>query len=204
MPKIFEGDLSVSNSFLKVDLGKIRSNYRKIKDRVGKGVKIASVLKSNAYGLGIYYVAPIIMESGCRDIFVTYVSEARIIKKIAKEKGISDMNIYRQDTLTSNITNGSVGNMYGGAISYNQMKSKNSFSGFTFGSIWYMDSTTAEGNITASNQINRGYPLLTNGSIQFTSEANVQIFINGIATGESASSNNNLSYRLLMPLLVQS
>jgi len=94
MPKIFEGDLSVSNSFLKVDLGKIRSNYRKIKDRVGKGVKIASVLKSNAYGLGIYYVAPIIMESGCRDIFVTYVSEARIIKKIAKEKGISDMNIY--------------------------------------------------------------------------------------------------------------
>lgn len=87
-------DLAVSNSFLKVDLIKVRNNYRRILEHVSKDVKVASVLKSNAYGFGIKYIAPVVMHEGCRDIFVTYLSEANLVNDIALELCINDVNIF--------------------------------------------------------------------------------------------------------------
>ena len=53
-----------------IDLNAIKNNYRIIKKRIGKNCKIASVLKANAYGLGVRKIAKVLDELGCEIYFV--------------------------------------------------------------------------------------------------------------------------------------
>ena len=64
---------------LEVDLGKIRSNFRKICALVAPG-KVTAVLKANAYGLGVMTVAKVCMEAGADSFAVADVNEALELK----------------------------------------------------------------------------------------------------------------------------
>ncbi|KKQ80500.1 MAG: alanine racemase [Parcubacteria group bacterium GW2011_GWC2_38_7] len=70
-------------TWVEVDQGKILNNFNQFRKRVGKEVKIASVIKSNAYGHGLENVAQILKNK--TDYFaVDSISEALIVRKISK------------------------------------------------------------------------------------------------------------------------
>lgn len=78
-------NLGIYTNLMRIDLGKIRYNYesmtRYIKER-SPNSEAGVVLKSNAYGIGIKEVAPIVYSAGARRIFVMYIEEANTVRKV--------------------------------------------------------------------------------------------------------------------------
>ena len=67
-----------------VDLAALRSNLAWIRHRAGKGVKIITVVKADAYGHGLKQIAGLLMQSGT-DIFgVANLAEARAIHSVGR------------------------------------------------------------------------------------------------------------------------
>jgi len=60
---------------LTLDLAALAHNYRLIAARVAPA-RMSAVVKSNAYGLGIKHVAPVLYHAGCRLFFVAQIIEA--------------------------------------------------------------------------------------------------------------------------------
>ena len=70
-------------TWVEIDQGKILNNFSQFRKRVGKGVKIAAVLKANAYGHGLENVTEILKNK--TDYFaVDSIREALIVRKISK------------------------------------------------------------------------------------------------------------------------
>jgi alanine racemase len=67
-----------------IDLSALRGNLAWIRHRVGKDVKIITVVKADAYGHGLKQIAALLMQSGT-DIFgVANLNEAEAIRSIGK------------------------------------------------------------------------------------------------------------------------
>lgn len=67
-----------------VDLSALRGNLAWIRDRVGSGVKIITVVKADAYGHGLKQIAGLLMQSGT-DIFgVANLAEAQAIRAVGQ------------------------------------------------------------------------------------------------------------------------
>ena len=67
-----------------VDLSALRENLGWLRDQVGPGVKILTVVKADAYGHGLKQIAALLMQSGT-DIFgVANLAEARSIRSVGK------------------------------------------------------------------------------------------------------------------------
>lgn len=64
-----------AGAILTIDLDAIAENYRRLQDRLG-GTACAAVVKADAYGLGIEYVAPALAAAGARSFFVAQLDEA--------------------------------------------------------------------------------------------------------------------------------
>ena len=75
-----------------INLNAIKNNYRIIKKRIGKNCKIASVLKANAYGLGVRKIAKVLDELGCEIYFVATLSEGIELRRISKKSKILVLN----------------------------------------------------------------------------------------------------------------
>ena len=76
----------VYNSYMAVDLNKLKSNFEKIRARVGSGVEVIPILKGNAYGLGGVGLAKFYAGTlGSKMIGVAHVREAAELR----EAGIS-------------------------------------------------------------------------------------------------------------------
>ena len=60
---------------LTIDVAAIRWNYRSLRSRLSAYVRCAAVVKADAYGLGVRYVAPALHAEGCRDFFVAHLDE---------------------------------------------------------------------------------------------------------------------------------
>ena len=71
--------------WVEVDLGVLIDNYRKIAARV-KPAKVLSVLKANAYGLGVGPYSKALYDAGCRDFGVAEPFEALELKKAIGDK----------------------------------------------------------------------------------------------------------------------
>ncbi|MDD2573911.1 MAG: alanine racemase [Bacillota bacterium] len=70
-------DLGVGNTYLEVDLKKIKANLMKIKDHIGKDCEAMPVLKANAAGMGLEEMGLFIAgECGVKTIAVAQVFEA--------------------------------------------------------------------------------------------------------------------------------
>jgi len=75
-------DLGVGNTFLEVDLKKIKDNLAKIKDHIGKGCDVMPVLKANAAGMGLEKMGLYMTgECGVSIIAVAQVFEAVKLKE---------------------------------------------------------------------------------------------------------------------------
>ncbi|WP_298234305.1 alanine racemase [uncultured Azohydromonas sp.] len=70
-----------AGAVLSIDLGAIRDNWRRLRERVGSA-RCAAVLKADAYGLGAARVAPVLSDAGCRDFFVAHLDEALALKPV--------------------------------------------------------------------------------------------------------------------------
>lgn len=68
-------------TILEIDLNALEHNYRFLRSRVGKGVKLMAVLKAYAYGTEIESVAKRLTELGADYLAVAYTSEGITLRK---------------------------------------------------------------------------------------------------------------------------
>lgn len=73
---------------LQINLSAIEENYTRFSQVIRPGSRIAAVLKSDAYGLGIQPVGALLPRSGCRDFVVGTVEEAEALRKVAWNQSI--------------------------------------------------------------------------------------------------------------------
>ena len=81
-------DNFLKRTWSEVDLDKIRKNFDIIREKVGQQTKIMSVVKANAYGHGITYVAKELIKSGTDWFAVSNLEEALQLRKICNETPI--------------------------------------------------------------------------------------------------------------------
>jgi alanine racemase len=72
----------VHRCWAEVDLDALRNNLAWIRQRVGSGVKIMTVVKADAYGHGLKQIAALLMQSGTDVFGVANLSEARAIRSV--------------------------------------------------------------------------------------------------------------------------
>jgi len=63
-------------NWIEVDAGALRNNVREFRRRLGPGVALGAVVKSNAYGHGLLEVAPLVKEAGADWLCVNSLEEA--------------------------------------------------------------------------------------------------------------------------------
>ena len=68
-------------TYMEVDLGQLKDNFRKVRSFVGKDIGIISVVKCDGYGLGLVPVSQTLYKAGSEKIGVSTSSEAVKIKK---------------------------------------------------------------------------------------------------------------------------
>jgi len=74
----------LTNSYIKwaeIDIDALKSNMNQIKARVGENVRVAAVVKANAYGHGSLEIMEPLMEAGAEMIVVSSVNEAVEMRK---------------------------------------------------------------------------------------------------------------------------
>jgi len=68
-------------TFAEIDLGAIRYNIRKIRDIVGRDIKILGIVKADAYGHGMKEISKIIIGEGVEYLGVASLDEARELRR---------------------------------------------------------------------------------------------------------------------------
>ena len=80
-----------NNGLLRINLSNLSDNYIFLSKFV-KPSRVASVLKSNCYGLGLEKVAKKLLGLGCKDFFLTSFEEAFALKKITSKGNVILLN----------------------------------------------------------------------------------------------------------------
>ena len=80
------------NCLLKVNLKAIRENFKKIKNKISNKSKVAAVLKSNAYGLGLKKICKTLIKVGCDSFFVNTFEEALYLRGLCPKSDIYLLN----------------------------------------------------------------------------------------------------------------
>ena len=70
-----------TGSILTIDLDAVAANYQTLRNISGSA-EVASVVKANAYGLGVDRVAPVLNDAGCRTFFVANIAEAYELRSL--------------------------------------------------------------------------------------------------------------------------
>ncbi len=83
--------LAHAGAVLGIDLEAVAANYRELCRRLD-GVSCAGVVKSDAYGLGVEEVAPVLANAGCREFFVAHIEEGIELRKILPKAEIHILN----------------------------------------------------------------------------------------------------------------
>lgn len=72
---------ALAGAILTIDLGAVRENYRRLKQRLGT-TPCAAVVKADGYGLGAAEIAQALRAEGCRDYFVAHVGEGLALRGV--------------------------------------------------------------------------------------------------------------------------
>ena len=70
-----------ARAVLRIDLDALRANWRKLNDAAG-AAECASVIKADAYGLGIEQICRALIDEGCRTFFCATVDEGHRIRAV--------------------------------------------------------------------------------------------------------------------------
>lgn len=82
-------DTRISNSILKINMGALAQNYQAIQNHVKKNCAVASVVKANAYGLGVKEISTALNKLNCPQFFVGNLNEAIEIRTWDKDTPIA-------------------------------------------------------------------------------------------------------------------
>ncbi len=80
-----------SNGLLKINLKNLEYNYKSI-ERIVKPSKLAAVLKSNCYGLGVKEITKKLLTLKCNNFFLTSYEESIALFKLSKSSNIILLN----------------------------------------------------------------------------------------------------------------
>ena len=80
-----------AGAVLAIDLGAVVRNYQTLRGRLA-GARCASVVKADAYGLGMAEVAPALAGAGCDSFFVATLDEAIDLRALLPDPAIAVLN----------------------------------------------------------------------------------------------------------------
>jgi alanine racemase len=80
-------DPRLAGGRLTIDLHALVANYHALQHLCAPA-HVAGVLKANAYGLGVEFVAPALLKAGCRHFFVALPEEGRQLRSFAPDAAI--------------------------------------------------------------------------------------------------------------------
>lgn len=100
-------EVGISSPHLTVDLNALQQNYKELQ-RVAPKKEICPVVKSNAYGIGSIEVTRALIECGCRNFYVSTVSEGISLRKefpniqinVLNGPSVSDIEMFKTFLLT--------------------------------------------------------------------------------------------------------
>lgn len=78
-----------ATAVFEIDLGAIQANFEAISALVGPQVRVAAVVKSDAYGLGLVEIAKALVAAGCNLLFVANLDEALLLRSSHIDGGIA-------------------------------------------------------------------------------------------------------------------
>lgn len=81
-----------AGAILEIDLDAIAGNFRKLAERVGPHVRVAAVVKADAYGLGMEKVAPALARAGAKTFFVATLDEGLALRELLPRAQIAVLN----------------------------------------------------------------------------------------------------------------
>jgi alanine racemase len=81
-----------AGTVLEIDLDAIAENYVKLTERVGAKVRVAAVVKADAYGLGVERVAPALARAGAKTFFVATLDEGLALRELLPRAQIAVLN----------------------------------------------------------------------------------------------------------------
>ena len=81
-----------AGAILEIDLDAIAGNFKKLAERVGPHVRVAAVVKADAYGLGVEKVAPALARAGAKTFFVATLDEALGLRELLPRAQIAVLN----------------------------------------------------------------------------------------------------------------
>lgn len=93
------------DTYVEINLDRMKGNMKLIRDYVGKDVAIAAVVKGNGYGHGALDIAETIMENGGDYLAVATLTEALELRKRFKEYGIFIMGYTPDEYLRHSVDN---------------------------------------------------------------------------------------------------
>ena len=73
---------------IEIDLAALRHNFQEVQHTVGNGCEVLAVVKADAYGHGVKYVAPALAAAGANLFGVALVEEAVELRKLGIEQQI--------------------------------------------------------------------------------------------------------------------
>jgi len=81
-----------AGAVLEIDLDAVAENFKKLAERVGPNVRVAAVVKADAYGLGVEKVAPALARAGAKTFFVATLDEGLALREILPRAQIAVLN----------------------------------------------------------------------------------------------------------------
>ena len=78
----------LKRTWAQISLDNISHNFHSIKSMLNDGVKVMSVVKADAYGHGVQYVAPLLDKLGTDWFAVSNIEEALQLREIGIEKPV--------------------------------------------------------------------------------------------------------------------
>jgi alanine racemase len=81
-----------AGAILDIDLDAIAANFKRLAERVGPHVRVAAVVKADAYGLGMEKVAPALARAGAKTFFVATLDEGLALREHLPRAQIAVLN----------------------------------------------------------------------------------------------------------------
>ncbi len=89
MPSERRAAVARAGAILEIDLHAVVANWRRLKREVARTVRMAAVIKADAYGLGVAQVAPALARAGCDLFFVASLDEGLALRKVLPKASIA-------------------------------------------------------------------------------------------------------------------
>ncbi len=89
MPSERKAAADRAGAVLEIDLRAVAANWRRLKRELAPDVRMAAVVKADAYGLGVARVGPILAKAGCKLFFVASLDEGIALRRVLPKASIA-------------------------------------------------------------------------------------------------------------------